>query len=121
VPAGELRPDEPVAVKEIVVNDTSSLIRALEAEYDLETGFLGRLRRGVFDQAGLERLIAVLDSIEWGDDRTVDRRLVALLWLIPTLMGWQVERVTAQTGDSEQLRHGIDKVQAILNGVLGTP
>ena len=34
---------------------------------------------------------------------------------------WQAERVAKKHGDVEALRHGIDKVEAVLNKVLGTP
>lgn len=102
--------------------DIADLIKALEAEYDLDTGFLGRLREGTFDTAGLDRLIALLRSIEQGNEETINRRLVALLWMIPTLMEWQVERIAEHGGDVERLQRGIDTVEAILmNSVLGTP
>lgn len=102
--------------------DVAELIKALEAEYNLDNGFLGQLRQGFFDASGLDRLIAILASIEPTNESTIDRRLVALLWMIPTLMSWQVPRVADRGGNVVQLQHGIDKVEEILmNSVLGTP
>lgn len=107
-------------------NETSLLVRRLEAEYDLDHGFLGRLRQGEFDPAGLSRLLRLLQSIDFGAATLIDRRVVALLWMIPTLMTWQLERVAEQKGDNgdiERLRHGIDQIQEILaaTAVLGMP
>ncbi|MGZ3583845.1 MAG: hypothetical protein ACXWQR_00235 [Ktedonobacterales bacterium] len=102
--------------------DTVDLIQTLEAEYDLDSGFLGRLREGTFDAAGLDRLIAILKSIEPSNEEVINRRLVALLWMIPTLMEWQVERIAEHGGDAKQLERGISEVQGILmDSVLGTP
>lgn len=103
------------------MTDTGALVKALEAEYDLDSGFMGQLRQGIFDPTGLARLIVLLDSINLGEEGTIQRRLVALLWMMPTIMSWQIERVAERGGDIEQLRYGIDRVQAVLNSVLGTP
>lgn len=97
------------------------LIKALEAEFDLDHGFLGQLRQGNFDPSGLQRLITLLESIDLGDELAIDRRLVSLLWMLPTFMEWQVERVAENGGDIVQLRHGVDRVQGILQLVLGMP
>lgn len=101
--------------------DTQRLIERLEAEYDPDSGFIGQLRIGVFDSAKLERLLGLLEGLDIADQRILDRRLVSLLWMMPTIMGWQTERVIERGGNETQLHEGIDKVQAILNGILGTP
>ena len=99
----------------------SELIKALEAEFDLDHGFLGQLRQGNFDPSGLQRLITLLESIDLGDELAIDRRLVSLLWMLPTFMEWQVERVAENGGDIVQLWHGIDKARRILYSLLGMP
>jgi hypothetical protein len=101
--------------------DIAHLIDILEAEYDLENGFLGLLRQGIFDPGGLDRLIAILTSIDLSNESVVDRRLVALLWMIPTLMSWQIPRVSELGGSISPLQHGIDKIQSLLMSILGTP
>jgi hypothetical protein len=103
------------------MNDSTELIWALEAEYERDVGFLGRLRRGEFDREGLDRLVKLVESIDFGDALTINRRVVSLLWGIPTFMGWQSDRVAQKHGDVNALRHGIDKLETTLNTVLGTP
>jgi hypothetical protein len=56
----------------------ADLARQLEAEYDMETGFVGLLRSGKFDEPTLARLMGVLRQIE-PQGESIDRRLVALL------------------------------------------
>ena len=101
----------------------ASLLSRLEAEYDLDHGFLGQLREGQFDPMGLDRLLHLLESIDFGEATLINRRVVAVLWMIPTLMTWQLERVAEQGGDVEALRRGINRVQEILASpsVLGMP
>lgn len=101
--------------------DPSELIQALSREYDQEDGFLGQLRSGVFDPNGLRRLEATLASIQLSDAEFINRRLVALLWLIPTIMSWQLERVAEQGGNTKALSDGINRVQGRLYDVLGAP
>jgi hypothetical protein len=103
--------------------DVRRLISRLEAEYDLDHGFLGRLRQRQFDPAGLDRLLRLLESIDFGEATELNRRVVALVWMIPTVMTWQLEGVAKQGGDIEALRRGINQVQALLAtpAVLGTP
>jgi hypothetical protein len=104
-------------------DETRRLISQLEAEYDLDDGFLGRLRQGQFDSMGLDRLTRLLQSIDFGEATDFNRRVVALVWMIPTLMRWQVERLAEQGGDLEALRLGINTVEAILMSpsVLSVP
>jgi hypothetical protein len=97
------------------------LIRAIEAEYDPDSGFLGLLRQGIFDPAGFERLITLLESVKLSNQSLINRRLVALLWMIPTFMSWQEPRVAERGGDIVQLQHRIDKVQTLLYPILGVP
>jgi hypothetical protein len=103
--------------------DEANLLGRLEAEYDLDQGFLGRLRRGQFDPSGLGRLLSLLRTIDFGEAVVLNRRMVALLWLIPTLMTWQLERVAEQGGDTGALRRATDQVRELLAApsVLGMP
>ena len=103
--------------------DDGSLRERLEAEYDPDNGFLGQLRQGHFDALGLERFLRLLQSIDFGETTLVNRRLVALLWMIPTLMTWQLERVAEHGGNIQALRGAIAQVQELLQSpsVLGIP
>jgi hypothetical protein len=95
-----------------------SLIDRIDAEYDLEEGFIGRLRSGNYDQAGADRLLAVLSGLDLGDG-PVDRRLVSLLWYLPLIIGWQLPRVPK--ADVEKVESTLNKVVSILEAVLGVP
>ncbi len=101
----------------------ASLLSRLEAEYDLDHGFLGQLRQGQFDPMGLDRLLRLVRSLDFGEATLLHRRMVAVLWMIPLMMTWQLERVAEQRGDLEALRRGMNQVQEILASpsVLGMP
>jgi hypothetical protein len=102
--------------------DTHRLIVRLEAEWDRSQGFLGRLRTGEFDPAGFERFEQLLRSVNLGDEETIDRRLVSLLWFVPLFMTWQRERVAEQGGDPDQVEAATQKITDILlRDVLGAP
>jgi hypothetical protein len=101
----------------------ASLRSRLEAEYDLDHGFLGQLRQGQCDPMGLDRLLRLLRPLDFGEATRLNRRMVAVLWMIPAIMTWQLERVAEQRGDIETLRRGVHQVQEILASpsILGTP
>ncbi|MEJ2557796.1 MAG: hypothetical protein P8186_16520 [Anaerolineae bacterium] len=101
--------------------DIQITIAELEKEWEQPTGFLGRLRMGVFDSRGLERLVQVLQSVEMEDTTTVNRRFVALAWYIPIFMVWQRERVEEQGGNVQKLDLAINRIQGLLETILGVP
>jgi hypothetical protein len=78
----------------------TDLIQQLEAEYDQNTGFIGRLRYGTFDELGLTRVLAVLRQFE-PTGNSLDRRLVALLWWMPWIIEWQFQRLTRESRAKE--------------------
>jgi hypothetical protein len=97
------------------------LINRLDDEWDQDDGFLGRLRAGLFDREGYERFLGLLQSIETKGD-VFDRRLVELLWFVPTFMEWQTERLEGRSGMPPD-EYGNYKLRVIeaLNKVLGYP
>lgn len=98
-----------------------SWIHMLEQEWDLEQGSLGTLRRGAFDPEGMERLIRVLELIEPLQEKSVDRRLVSLLWYISPFLYWHKERFFKQGQDTNELDKTINKIDRLLERILGTP
>ena len=97
------------------------LIEMLEAEW-AEDGFLGRLRRGTFEPSGYTRLKEKLDLIRFKEGDAIDRRLVSLLWFVPTLMSYQRERVAERGGDVAALDQALNEVRSkLLRDILGTP
>jgi hypothetical protein len=59
----------------------------IEAEYD-DHGFLGMLHSGRFDIRARDGFLQVLESISTEEGPTIDRRLVALLWYMPSIIEW---------------------------------
>lgn len=104
------------------MSNTEEWIRQLEAAWDLDTGFLGQLREGHFDVASAPRFMDLLRSIDLSREQSIDRRLVQLLWFIPTFMGWQVERVAKRGGDVKALQRVVSQVEDLFLGqVFGAP
>jgi hypothetical protein len=96
-------------------------VKALSEFWDLHSGALMRLRAGDLDISGVRGFVEVLTSIEISDHDCIPRRLVSLLWFVPTYMLWQVERVEERGGDLVQLRVLAQETHRELERVLGSP
>jgi hypothetical protein len=59
--------------------DDQLIINKLETEWDLEKGFLGKLRMGILDFDNFIRLKETLKFIEFKDDVLVNHRVISLL------------------------------------------
>jgi hypothetical protein len=97
------------------------VVKQLEGEWENPKGFLGKLRIGIFEKAESERLEKILKSINLGEQKYIDRRLVALTWYIPMFMTWQIERVHEQSGNVRELEIAINKIQGLLEDILDVP
>jgi len=97
------------------------IIEHLEREWDFESGFFGRLRRGHFDPACYDRLIRALDRIETPQTVALNRRMVSLLWYMPIFMHWQQERVQSNGADLIAFERAINHVQGSIERILGVP
>lgn len=97
------------------------IIIDLEKEWDLSSGFFGRLRTGLFDPDGFERLIKILESVDLQHEETINRRLVSLTWYIPIFMTWQRDRIIENGYDARSLELAINRVHAVLERLLGIP
>ena len=97
-------------------------IQRLEAAWSIPEGFLGQVREGKYDQAKGSEFIAMLNTITLPDDESsIDRRLVSLLWYIPSFLDWQTERVAEEGGDTDALQRQTDQIRAVLENILGAP
>jgi hypothetical protein len=98
----------------------AELPQRLAAEYDLETGFVGLLRSGKFDELALGRLIGLLHQIE-PRGKTIDRRLVSLLWWIPWVIEWQGQRLErdGRREEAVKVHRSHDAVFKELERILG--
>ncbi len=101
--------------------DFQTVIKELERAWDLNDGFLGGLREGVYRHDELERLVNTLRSIELTDPENIDKRLVSLTWFIPIFLTWQKERLTSQNIDVSRIDQAINRIEEVLEKILGTP
>lgn len=101
--------------------NTGLLTDLLEQEWAKDSGFFGKLRVGIFDHDGLERLQRLLEKLSVEKQERFDKRLVSLIWYIPLFMTWQIERVEENGGDTQPLEKGINKIQTLLEEILGVP
>ena len=60
-------------------------------------------------------------SLEVEKDKALDRRFVSLIWYIPIFMGWQYERVRDKGGDMKSFIGAANKIQAVIEDILGVP
>ncbi len=102
--------------------NNEELIALIEAEWDLDNGFFGRLRQGQFDPAGHSRCKQALDRVrrEVRNADTISRRLVSLVWYIPLFMSWQTERVKGSV-QAQEYERVANEIQKIVQEILGVP
>ena len=97
------------------------LIERIDAEWDRDEGFFGRLRRGRFDPGEVQRVCDLLSEVGPSPDGCLHPRLVALTWYIPSFMLWQRERVEDNGGDLDAYKQAETAIMNVLEGQLGTP
>ena len=100
--------------------DNASAIAKLERLWDLDTGFLGRLRQGLFNEDDVDYVIELLDSLN-NADQVIEKRLVSLIWYIPMYMEWQTERVKDAGGDAVKYERAKNRIQGAVQHCLGLP
>ncbi|UOQ69932.1 hypothetical protein [Hymenobacter volaticus] len=92
----------------------------LEAAWELETGFLGCLREGIFDPVLYGDFVTLLMSIQLDKQELLPQRFVTLLWFIPLFMEWQTERVAKTIGEQEYQAKRT-RIETQLERILGLP
>jgi hypothetical protein len=99
------------------------LINELENEWDQTQldGFFGKLKLGEFDVAAFQKLKRLLNEIVFTDEEFLPRRLVELLWFIPTYMRWQRDSWVDKGLDVAALDTAIAYFEQRLTTILGTP
>lgn len=98
----------------------AEIIEKLEAEWDTN-GFFDRVRNGDYDAIRGQAVLAVLRAIKIGDEDVVPKRLVSLLWYLPSFLSWQTERIAERGGDRAAYGRFVTEVENILQDVLGVP
>lgn len=100
--------------------NTDLLIQTLENAWDAD-GFLGRLRQGQFSPEEAERFLEVLSHIQIAENDQIPKRLLSLLWYLPSFLAWQVERVEERGSDRASYEHFCNSVLSVLEDSLGVP
>lgn len=98
----------------------TATIEALEAEWELETGFFGRLREGRFDSRGYARALDLLHQLE-PPGESLNTRLVSLVWYIPIFMHWQRDRCIAAGADIAEYDQALNRLSGCVEEYLGVP
>ena len=100
--------------------DIGAIVEELEAEWDTN-GFFDRVRNGEYDAARGQAVLATLRAISIGDEEMVPKRLVSLLWYLPSFLAWQTERIAERGGDRTSYERFATEVLTTLQEVLGVP
>jgi hypothetical protein len=100
--------------------NTFDAIKSIELEWDIDNGFLGKLRQGIIDKVAFERFISRMKSIEIHEDN-LPRRFVSLVWYIPTFVRWQKERCIKNGTSDKDFDIIEDRTIHALEEILGIP
>lgn len=98
----------------------SEIIQRLDSEWDTN-GFFDRVRNGGYDAKQAQAILRTLQAINIDDDEMLPKRLVALLWYLPSFLSWQTERIAEKGGDRAGYEKFMIDVHNVLEEVLGTP
>ncbi len=100
--------------------DFSGIIERLDSEWNTN-GFFGLVRNGHYDTRKAQEILEMLRTINIGEDELLPKRLVALLWYLPSFLEWQSERVAERGGDRASYKRFTTEVHNTLEKMLGTP
>lgn len=92
----------------------------LEAEWHMG-GFFDKLRNGNYEDNKARAIVDALRSLDFEDDVSIPRRVVQLLWYLPSFLSWQAERVAECGGDVDAYKLFCTEVQNCLEEKLGIP
>lgn len=105
--------------------DKQKAVELLGQEWDIENGFLGKIRYREFDPEGLDRLLNLLEIVqnddEELDEELIDRTLVSIIWFIPLFLEWQKQSFIAAGKDIAPLQSAINRIMPIMYNILGLP
>jgi hypothetical protein len=100
--------------------DLNWIIERLDVEWDTN-GFFDLIRNGFYDAEQAQSILSTLRAIRIGQDECVPKRLVSMLWYLPSFLVWQTERVAEAGGDRVSYERFISDVYNTLEDVLSTP
>lgn len=101
------------------------IIMQLESEWDSTStqGFFSQMRKGQLDLVGFERVKNLLDALPSSDEEseTINRRIVELVWFIPTFLRWQRDGWIQEGMETDELDKIIDYFEGRITTILGLP
>jgi len=97
------------------------IIAELERFWEPDEGVFWRLRQGVLDPQGLEKVAVLLESIKVTEESLLPRRFVALVWFIPIFLEWQRDRVKERGGDMHEFATRQNRLSGAVQRLLGVP
>lgn len=100
--------------------DIGAIVDQLEAEWDT-SGFFDRVRNGDYDASRAQVVLSTLRAISIGYEEMIPKRLLSLLWYLPSFLSWQTERVAERGEDRRAYERFVTEVIDILQDVLGVP
>lgn len=95
------------------------IIHELEQLWE-QSGFFGQIRFGIFDEDHAERVIDLLSDLQLTGNY-INRRIVSLIWYMPLFLEWNRERVVNAGGSDAEYRVVANRIQAVIEGILGLP
>jgi len=96
-------------------------IKALESEWLPESGFFWRIRQGRFAADEFQCVFKKVSAISIEENAELPRRIVSLLWYIPWVMQFQIERVQENGGDVAGYSKAITTMTTEIERLLGVP
>ncbi|UGX95778.1 hypothetical protein G6321_00011810 [Bradyrhizobium barranii subsp. barranii] len=98
----------------------AAIIEQLETEWNTD-GFFDRVRNGDYDATRGQAVLAILRAIKIGDEKMVPKRLLSLLWYLPSFLAWQTERIAEKGRDRTAYERFVTEILNTLQEVLGVP
>jgi len=97
------------------------LIELLEDEWDAgtDTGFFEHFRGGNFESESFERVLGLINKINFGDHLLIDRRIVGLIWFMPNLMRINLWRFEEK--EHCKILSAIEELEGTLMRLFGGP
>jgi hypothetical protein len=99
--------------------EISKAISLLEKEW--EDGFFYKLRSGSVCEADYHRCLEILSSVELTGQSHVETRFVSLVWIIPSFINWQKDRLIESGVPEASIDALIEEFENRMELIFGMP
>ena len=96
------------------------VLQFLDNAWDRD-GFLGEVRTGHFSKEKGDAFLKALGKINIAEELDVPKRLLVLIWYLPSFLEWQKERISEKQGDTRAYEMFVTEVHNVLERVIGVP